>query len=48
MQEMERNTCQSRMAYWPSWSAGELNLISSALISVTAVKCNFCINRSGA
>ena len=25
----------------------ELNLISSAMISVTTVKCNFCINRSG-
>ena len=42
-----RNTCQSRMAYWLSSSAGELNLISSATISVTTVKCNFCINRNG-
>lgn len=47
MQATERSTCQSRVTHWTRLSAGEPNLISSALISVTTVKCNFCLNRSG-
>lgn len=47
VQGMERRTCQSRVTHWSSLSAGEPKLISSALISVTTVKCNFCLNRSG-